>query len=266
MRPHDSPTATISKGLAAVFAAALCTSCVPSFPPDFGGGALDRSQPCLQETADGETIEWPGFGLGEDGELGLNACGYPEGNPDEDGEPVYGFEVNDVFDNLVLYDCEGNLVQIAQYLPQFGLANGTIKGVVFSVGALWCMPCRDEAIEWAADFIDEYPDIQFLQGLDEGPVGNDSVSPEQCAGWSTTNAQDKFPILYDPTPQALQTKIEGANSGSGLPFTMILDTNANVRLKEVGGKLDPDILRDNLDILIAAADPNDETDEASDEE
>ena len=285
MSPHDTPTAAISHGLAASVAAVLCASCVPSFPPDFSTGSLDRTQRCLQMNEDGDAIAWPGFGLGDDGDLGLNACGYPrgrlrtntDGQPvdadgevievDEQGAPVapatsddfvydYGFEVNDVFENLALYDCEGNLVQVAQYLPQFGLANGNIKGVVFSVGALWCMPCRDEAIEWANLVIDRYPDIQFLQALDEGSVGNDSVTPASCAGWSTTNGQDKFPILYDPNPQALQTKIEGANSGSGLPFTLIMDINANVRLKQVGGKLQLDSLCMNLDNLLFAADPD----------
>ena len=286
MRPHDTPTAAISHGLTASFAVVLCASCIPSFPPDFSSGSLDRSQPCHETNEAGDAIPWPGIGLGDDGSLGLNACGYPRGRlrtdvdgkavdadgnviVDDEGELIppatrddliyeYGFEPNDVFENLVLFNCDGDLVQIAQFLPQFGLANGDVRGLVFSVGALWCMPCRQEAAEWGADggFVDAYPDIAFVQGLDEGSVGNDSVTPASCAAWSTANGQDKFPILYDPNPQALQAKIEGPNSGSGLPFTMILDINANIRAKKVGGKLAPDDLCVNLDTLMLAADPD----------
>lgn len=259
MRAPQTPLALARHRLGVASSAVVCAGlacslgCIPSYPPNQADSALDRSQPCEQE------LPWPGIGLDMDGTLGLNACGYPAGEDagGETGEDsgTYGFQEGQVVPNLILYDCEGTQVQLAQYLPQFGLANGNIKGIAFTVGALWCMPCRQEAMEWAADIVDAYPDIQLIQALDEGPVGLDSVTPESCAGWSAANVQDKFPILYDPNPQGLQSQID--QTGSGIPYTLILDVNATVRLRHVGGGILPsDTLEEQLDQLLGTANDN----------
>jgi len=212
------------------------TACIPSFPPcdcskaDEGSSAdfpdfdqLDRSVECA-------AIPFP-----DDGE-----CGFPEG--------PYGFEEGSIIENLELFDCMGNQVQLAQYIPQVGSPGLETRGVVLGVGAAWCMPCAVEAGEWAENFVDQYdPDIQFLQALDEGAVG--AATMEICAGWSATNASDKFPILYTPDQASLQLKIEGG-SGSPLPFTMIFDANANIRFKKTGEVVDSGVLSIQLDALI----------------
>ena len=103
-------------------------------------------------------------------------CGYPAG--------PYGIQEGDVFENLELFDCNGDPVQIAQYLPQVGLPSVQNRGIVFGVGAGWCAPCIEEAKEWAELFVDEWQPqgIEFIQALDEGTVG--AATMELCAGWS----------------------------------------------------------------------------------
>lgn len=223
--------------LAALGCVALM-GCIPSFPPcdcskaDDGDGGpgdfpdfdyLDRSADCADTLLPGE-----------------GACGYPEG--------PYGFAEGSVIENLELFDCMGNPVQLAQYLPQEGLPEVENRGVVLGVGAAWCMPCAIEAAEWAEHFVDEYtPEIQFIQALDEGAVG--AATMEICAGWSATNASDAFPILFTPDQASLQLKIEGG-SGSPLPFTMIFDANGNIIFKKTGAVVDSGVLTVQLDALI----------------
>jgi hypothetical protein len=226
-------------GLAWVGLLAALPGCIPSFPPcdcskaddDDGGPAdfpdfdfLDRAAACADAALPVEGA----------------TCGYPEG--------PYGFEEGAVIENLELFDCMGNAVQLAQYLPQEGLPEVQTRGVVLGIGAAWCMPCAVEAKEWSEHFVDEYaPEIQFLQALDEGAVG--AATMEICAGWSATNASDKFPILFTPDQASLQLKIEGG-SGSPLPFTLMFDANANITFKKTGEVVDSGVLSIQLDALI----------------
>lgn len=244
---------TMRIGLLAAACAAL--GCIPSYPPcdcskgDGGEGPanfpdfefLDRSEDCA--------IELPSDGGGETGDTEDTgdtgealACGYPAG--------PYGFAVNERFENLVMFDCEGNQVQIAQYLPQAGLPDVETRGVVFGLGAIWCDPCRMEGEEWAAHFADEYgPEgIQFIQALDEGAAGS-AVVPASCAGWSSTVAQDKFPILYVSQVAGLRSKIE-LMANEPIPFTLIFDANANITFRQTGGIVDPDVLTTQIENLI----------------
>lgn len=234
--PHLPSGAVLGAGLATL----IFCACIPSFPPcdcgkvddESGGGPsdfpdfdfLDRSAACA------EAVPLPIEGA---------ECGYPEG--------PYGFEVDNVFENLELFDCTGTPVQIAQYLPQVGLPDVQVHGVVFGVGAVWCAPCAEEAKEWAANFVDQYPEIQFIQALDEGAVG--AATMASCAGWSMTNAEDKFPILFTPIERQLQDKIS-AQSGAPIPYTLIFDANAHVIFKATGGVVDSGILTTQLDKLI----------------
>lgn len=213
------------------------SGCIPSFPPcdcskadDEGAGDypdfdfLDRTAEC------GEAP------LPVDGAV----CGYPEG--------PYGFDEGSVIENLELFDCQGNEVQLAQYIPQEGLPDVQTRGVVLGIGAAWCMPCAVEAEEWSTNFVDQYAgDIQFLQALDEGAVG--AATMEICAGWSTANADDKFPILWTPDQASLQLKISGGG-GSPLPFTLVFDANANITFKQTGAVVDAGVLEIQLDALI----------------
>ena len=225
-------------------------ACIPSFPPcdcgkvdDTGGMAgefpdfefLDRSADC----AEFPLPEGDGDG---DGDGDAPECGYPEG--------PYGFEVGNVFENLELFDCEGNPVQIAQYIPQVGLPEVETRGIVFGVGAAWCAPCAEEAKEWAENHVDEWEPmgILFIQALDEGAVG--AATAEICAGWSSTNAQDKFPILFTPDQGSLQSKIEG-QSGSPIPYTLLFDANANIIFKQTGGVVDSGVLETQLSKLVS---------------
>jgi len=217
--------------------------CIPSFPPcdcskadDEGGDfpdfeALDRSVECAD-------VPLPGDGDGDGDPAGV--CGYPEG--------PYGFDEGSVIENLELFDCMGNAVQLAQYIPQEGLPDVETRGVVLGIGAAWCMPCAVEAAEWASHFVDDYAgEIQFLQALDEGAVG--AATMEICAGWSSTNASDKFPILWTPDQASLQLKISGG-SGSPLPFTLLFDANANITFKQTGAVVDSGVLEIQIDALI----------------
>jgi hypothetical protein len=237
-------------GLALVVAG---LGCIPSFPPcdctknDSGEGSgafpdfdeLDRSEDCVipLPSSDGETgSESAGETSGEAPE-----CGYPSG--------PYGFQPGARFENLELFDCMGNAVQIAQYLPQQGLPDVQTHGVVFGVGAVWCDPCRMEGEEWAAHFVDEYQgEIQFIQALDEGAAGS-AVIPAVCAGWSSTVVEDKLPILYTPDVGALRAKIEEM-AAEPIPFTLVFDANANVIFRQTGGIVDGGILTVQIDQLL----------------
>lgn len=168
-------------------------------------------------------------------------CGYPEG--------PYGFEEGGVFPNLELLDCAGNPVQIAQYLPQEGNDVET-RGIVFGVGAAWCMPCAEEAHEWAELFVDDYAgEVQFLQALDQDGSGSGAPNEAICAGWSTANADDKFPILYTTDQGSLQASI-GGQPAQPIPFTLVLDANANIVFKQTGAVVDAGVLEVQLTQIV----------------
>jgi hypothetical protein len=237
--------------------AITCSSvaCIPSFPPcdcgkDSAGTGpenfpdfdyLDRSEACAIPLPSGDGGE-TGTDTGTDTGGEAPECGYPAG--------PYGYSVGERFENLVLYDCEGNQVQIAQYLPQQGLPDNETRGVVFGLGAIWCDPCRMEGEEWAAHFVDEWgpQGIQFIQAIDEGAAGS-PVIPASCAGWSSTVAQDKFPILYVPQVAGLRSKLE-LMANEPIPFTLIFDANANIIFRQTGGIVDPDVLTTQIENLI----------------
>ena len=271
--PSTAVCLSASSGLVLLLAA---TGCIPSFPPcdcgkadETGGMAgdypdfefLDRSEACAD-------IALPGGGDTGGDETGTDESGTDESGSDETGtgtdgggsdsggdEPEcgypagpYGFEEGSVFENLELFDCDGNAVQIAQYLPQVGLPDVEVRGIVFGVGAGWCMPCAEEAAEWAEHFVDDWPEIQFIQALDEGSVG--AATAPICTGWSTANADDKFPILFTPDLNSLKSKIEG-QSGAPIPYTLVFDANANVIFKQTGGIVDSGILEIQLNKLLS---------------
>ncbi|PRP90695.1 hypothetical protein ENSA5_62410 [Enhygromyxa salina] len=243
-------------GLVALVCASL--GCIPSFPPcdcskagDTGGGPadypdfefLDRSVDCAIPLASGGGGDGGTDTGTEDGGGGEElACGYPAG--------PYGFNLGETFENLVMFDCMANQVQIAQYLPQEGLPEVETRGVVFGLGAIWCDPCRMEGEEWAADFVDEYASegIQFIQALDEGAAGS-PVLPASCEGWSSTVVDDKFPIVYVEEVAGLRSKIE-LMPNEPIPFTLIFDANANIIFRRTGGVVDADILTAQIQSLI----------------
>jgi hypothetical protein len=96
----------------------------------------------------------------------------------------------------------------------------------------------------------------FIQALDEANAGA-PMTPASCAGYSSTVAEDKFPILYYLDPSDTE------NMGAGdlqkaiqivpaepLPYTVIFDANANIIFRQTGGIVDPDVLAVQLDNLI----------------
>jgi len=222
----------------------LCLACIPSFPPcnctteadaefpDFE--RLDRSEPCIDGLPLPEGADDP------------EACGYPAGS--------YGFTQGEVFPNLELLDCEGNAVQLAEYLPQEGQPEVETRGVVFAVGALWCQPCQVEGIEWASEggLVDEYESegIQFIQALDQGASPTEPMSQTGCMGWSENVASGKFPILYVPEAGALQSQIQ-VMPAEPIPYTLVLDANANVRLRQTGEVLPESELAGVLDLILS---------------
>lgn len=231
-------------------AGALTMACIPSYPPCTCGDGqvgpypdfdlLDRSAPCASFPLPGGDSGGDGDGDGD----GMDAaCGYPSG--------PYGFDEGAVFENLELFNCLGEQVQIAQYLPQEGLPGVETRGVVFGVGAGWCAPCAEEAKEWAELFVDEYEPqgIQFIQALDDGALSGSAATMELCAGWSTANAEDKFPILFTPDVMSLQSKLDG-QSGEPIPYTFLFNANAQIIFKQTGGIVDSGVLQVQLDKLI----------------
>ena len=232
--------------LGALALAAGSLACIPSFP------VCD----CSIDSAEGGAVDFPDFDLlnreaecsadvplpGDDPEA---ACGYPAG--------PYGFSVDEVFANLELFDCNGDAVQIAQYLPQEGLPEVETRGVVFGVGALWCQPCQVEGMEWAAEGgpVDEYgPEgIQFIQALDQGISTTEPVTAAGCTGWSADIVSDKFPILFTDVAGGLQSQIQTVPN-EPIPFTLIFDANANVRFRQTGGVVDEGILTVQLDQIV----------------
>jgi hypothetical protein len=251
MRAHHLSVASL-----ALIVAGL--GCIPSFPPcdctknEGGEGegsfpdfdSLDRSADCVIPLPNADEGGETGIDTGTDTDSGGEplVCGYPAG--------PYGFSVGQTFENLQLFDCLGNQVQIAQYLPQEGLPDVETRGVVFAVGALWCDPCRMEGEEWAAELVDEYAPqgIQFIQALDEGAAGS-PVVPASCAGWSSTVAQDKYPILYVDQVAGLRSKIELA-ANEPIPFTLLFNANANIIFRRTGGIVDADILHSQIENLL----------------
>lgn len=213
----------------------MTASCIPSFPPcDCTKGEFPDFETLDRSVACSEDVPLPEGVVETD-------CGYPEG--------PYGFDVGDRFANLELFDCMGNPVQIAQYLPQQGMPEVEARGVVFGIGAVWCDPCRMEGEEWAANFVDEYgEEIQFIQALDEGAAGS-AMIPEVCAGWSSTVVQDKLPILYTPDVGGLREAIE-LMPNEALPFTLVFDANANIIFRQTGGVVDEGILTVQIEQLL----------------
>lgn len=220
-------------------------ACIPSFPPcdcsidsaGEGNGAGDFPDfDFLDRDGDCADIPLPG----DDPEA---ECGYPEG--------PYGFSQDDVFLNLELFDCEGNEVQIAEFLPQEDLPEVETRGIVFGVGALWCQPCQVEGMEWAAGLVDEFEgEITFIQALDQGASPTEPVSMAGCAGWSSSVASDKFPILFTDVTSGLQSQIQLVPN-EPLPYTLIFDANANIRFRQTGGVVDESIIHAQLESIIS---------------
>lgn len=208
----------------------LASACVPSNPPvdDGGTGAfpdmsrLDRSQDCqLNNVPD---------------------CGYPEG--------PYGYSPGEVIPNLVVHDCDGHGVELAEYLAERPDTGSFNRGVIVAFGAGWCLPCRTEA-ELLAEIAEDarQKDVDVLQILVEHFYANQSATKETCEVWRDDVADSAFTVLFDPDHDIVEFIVTGG--AESLPLLLAIDANGHIRFEEAGEPVERDILLAQIDNLFA---------------
>lgn len=175
-----------------------------------------------------------------------NLCGYP--GP---GQYGYGGIIDqNRFPNFVLEDCEGNQREFAEFFcerdDEYGDYNHAFV-VVFE--AMWCPYCNVQSSFIASTL---YPaghpqGLEVVSLLVENSAGN-APSNGDCSSWRMIHDLDS-PILKDPGMSVYQL-IGNAPNTVGLPFTYILDANANVRFAG-SGEIDHDYFIDKINEVLA---------------
>ena len=189
-------------------------ACVPSIPPcNCSNGETGSDLPfpdaaLLDREADCVVSEDP-------------ACGYPQG--------PYGQTQDDTFPNILMSNCEDEVVEMAELFqarPDNGKYN---KAVVFAFGAGWCQPCQDEAehfSEIAADLREDQVDLVHL--VAEGNPQGTTAPLAWCTGWEEEHSKNAYPVYYDPEHQ-LMADLLPLMALTPLPYTFVLDSNAQIR-------------------------------------
>lgn len=100
-----------------------------------------------------------------------------------------GFEVGQVLPDLRLDDQRGDQVALWQFYGRV---------VLVSLGAVWCAPCRELAVEIEA-LAEEYPELVHLTVLLEDGSGL-APDPSDAAAWASAFGPQQ-PVLADPGQQ-----------------------------------------------------------------
>ena len=211
-------------------AGVLSLGCVPSFV-----------------TQDGDTdgVEWP-----DESRLDRSAaceleqgydCGYPAGPY----SPSYG----NTFPNIVVQNCDGEAVELAEL---FGIRPDTQRlnrGVIFAFGAGWCGSCKQES-EHFAEIVGDYRvpeyDVEFLHFIVEAEL--DSPATENiCSIWYESLAKAAYPVWFTPDPNFMDTLIP---AGTPIPYIFILNANARVNYTQQGAISDANLIN-QIDALVS---------------
>jgi alkyl hydroperoxide reductase subunit AhpC len=233
--PKRGSVAAIVGGLAGALLAGIGAGCVPVIPDcDCGDGGvvsfpdeskLDRSEECILS--------------------GPDECGYPG----EQGS-LYGYQEGDIFANFEAMNCDGEPAEFAEYFqerPDNGELN---KAIIFSLGAEWSVPCREEAELFAAQAEERRAqNVEFLHLLHENEY-NGAPTQETCLAWfeSEEVANSAYPVLYDPT-NAIDELMKAGESA--LPILLAVDANGHIRLREGGQAITETELNNIIDEIVS---------------
>ena len=147
-------------------------------------------------------------------------------------ERAQGFEVGQVLPDLRLTDQRADLVALWQFYGRV---------LLVSLGAVWCAPCRDLAVE-AQAMAEEHPEMVHLTVLLEDGSG---LTPDtsDAAAWASAFSPDQ-PVLVDPEQQF------GPALDGGYPDVLLV--NRELTVEADPADLSADHLRDLLQELLEA--------------
>ncbi len=175
-------------------------------------------------------------------------CGYPTG--------PYGTRVGDRVANTIGFDlesCGGDVVEFDTFMcPEDGH-----RAVLINIGAGWCGPCQEETLEFP-DLYDEFADqgleivqVMFQDWTAQLPTSSfceDWVNGEWEGG--DIDLQLPFPVLVDQTNE--WTGIYLQDPQAATPINMLIDANGNIRWKSEGQKVGLDVLRTQINAVLAS--------------
>jgi thiol-disulfide isomerase/thioredoxin len=159
--------------------------------------------------------------------LGGAECGYPSEGPNG-----YGTEIGDRMENFALVDCAGNQREFAEYF-QANENGDRNRAVLFSLGAGWCEPCKEETEELPG-VLDDYRSRGFdvVQVLFQDWM---SAAPTRmfCDEWVAEYGLDHV-VLLDQTWTFYPTYLQDVMAST--PVTILTDANGTIRYKLEGQK------------------------------
>ncbi len=218
----------------------LTIGCAP--PPDLGdaidtGSGTGSGLPDLDATR-----------------LDRQSDGYPGPGP-----AGYGSSVGARLDNsdgFQLKDCGGTVRDFVEFFArrEDGVQN---RAILVNIGAGWCGPCQEETLE-LPEIYAEYRDrgVEFVQVMFQD-WASQAPTTGFCDDWRTGRWEGAsvdlsltFPVFIDQIGD--WTSIHLQDPAAATPINMLLDANANIRFESEGIKLDADVLRTQLDLVITA--------------
>lgn len=224
-----------------VLASAMVAACAP--PPE--------SSDTLTTAAGSDSASGSGDALDPaqlDRSAAGGACGYPAG--------PYGVGVGDRLANSLgfnLETCDGDVVDFDSVMcPDEGH-----KAVLINIGAGWCGPCQEETLEFP-ELYDDYAD----QGLEIVQVmfqdwGSQFPTSSFCEDWVSGDWEGgavdidlAFPVLVDQTNE--WTGVYLQDPAAATPINMLIDANGNIRWKSEGQKVAADVLRTQIEAVLAS--------------
>ncbi|TPV96644.1 MAG: hypothetical protein B7733_03830 [Myxococcales bacterium FL481] len=214
--------------VSALAGGSLLAACVPPSCPDLGsvggGGAGDDDDEGSQPFPDFERLEERNT---DHCLVEGDAC---EGFPDANSEG-YGFAKGQTLENWAFLDCEGEEREFAELLNQRPDNEQYNKGFLVALGAGWCGPCKDES-KHLAEIHQEYRDqqIEFVHVLHQTQQPGSPATQAVCTWWDSEISKGGYMIWYDPTDtidEAMKETVLDA-----IPYVVLADANANVRLRQ----------------------------------
>jgi cytochrome c-type biogenesis protein len=217
------------------FVAFLGGGCVP--PPEVGddaGAAIDEDR--------------------LDRDIDQGSCGYPSA-----GARGYGTAVGQRLENSLGFElrtCDGTSVELSQFFCRRDDSYGDFnRGVLLNVGAGWCGPCQEETLE-LPDLYDEYhaQGIELVQIMFQDWTGQ-TPTTAFCTDWSTgqwgedVGIQLVYPVVLDESSD--WSSLYVSDTMAAVPVNLLVDANANIRWQVQGQKPALDVLRTQLDLVLA---------------